>query len=222
MAPDLGPGPRTRVRRLPEKARYDEETVFSILDRAPYCHVAAVVEGRAVALPTLHARDGHELIVHASRSNAVLRAALEAGEAFVTATLFEGLRLARSGFESSIAYSSVALFGPLRPVEDLEERRADLDRLVDAVLAGRASEVRPSTESELRRTLVARLRIEEASAKVSEGPTEDGPEDQLLPIWSGVVPAHLHWGDPVPSRDGAMAGGIDLPASVRRLLGGER
>ena len=30
----LGPGPRTRVRRLPEKARYDAEQIYSILDEA--------------------------------------------------------------------------------------------------------------------------------------------------------------------------------------------
>ena len=214
----LGPGPHTRVRRLPEKARYDEATIFSILDEARMCHVAAVIEGRAVALPTLHAREGRRLYLHGSRSNAVLAALLDEGRAWVTATIYDGLRLARSGFESSIAYRSVALEGPAREVLDEGEKRRILDYFVDAVLPGRAREVRAMSEKELRLTSVVEVVIEEASAKVSAGPTDDGADDQELAIWSGVVPARLVFGEPVPSSDGAMAfGDIEEPESVRRL-----
>lgn len=220
MTESLGPGPRTRVRRLPAKARYDEPTVHAILDEARFCHVAAVVEGRALALPTLHAREGRVLYLHGSPANAVLRSVVAAGEACVTATLYDGLRLARSGFESSIAYRSVVLYGAASLVNEVDERRRVLDLFVDAVLPGRASEVRAMTDAEVRLTQVVRVAIEEASAKVSAGPTEDPTEDQDLAIWSGVVPARLVFDAPVPSRDGAMAGGeVPLPESVRRLLG---
>ena len=218
MSELLGPGPHTRVRRLPEKARYDEATIFSILDEARMCHVAAVLEGRAVALPTLHARQGRRLYLHGSRSNAVLAALLAEGRAWVTATIYDGLRLARSGFESSIAYRSVALEGPAREVVDEGEKRRVLDYFVDAVLPGRAREVRPMSDRELRLTSVIEVVIEEASAKVSEGPTDDDADDQQLAIWSGVVPARLVFDEPVPSSDGAMAAGdIEEPESVRRL-----
>ena len=219
-SPDLGPGPRTRVRRLPAKARYDEATVIAILDEARFCHVAALVRGRPLALPTLHAREGRVLYLHGSPSNEVLKAVVAAGEAYVTATLYDGLRLARSGFESSIAYRSVAVVGAATLVEDLDERRRILDLFVDAVLAGRASEVRPMTDAEVRLTMVVRVSIDEASAKVSAGPTEDSPEDTQLAIWSGVVPARLVFDDPIPSDDGAMARGVAVPESVTRLLGG--
>ena len=219
MSESLGPGPHTRVRRLPEKARYDEETIFAILDQARMCHVAALVNGRAMCLPTLHAREGRRIYLHASRSSALIGALVDQGVAWVSATLYDGLRLARSGFESSIAYRSVALSGPVRDIEDEDEKRRVLDLFVDAVLPGRAGEVRAMTEREVRLTRVVEVTIEEASAKVSAGPTEDDESDQSLPIWSGVVPASLHFGEPVASRDGAMASGtIPLPASVRRLL----
>ncbi len=220
MSDLLGPGPHTRVRRLPEKARYDEATIFSILDEARMCHVAALVEGRAVALPTLHARVEHTIYLHGSRSNAVMAAVVDEGRAWVTATIYDGLRLARSGFESSIAYRSVALEGPAHEVVDDEDKRRILDYFVDAVLPGRAHEVRPINERELRLTSVVAVEIEEASAKVSQGPTDDDADDQGLAIWSGVVPAHLVFGEPIPSSDGAMASGtVDLPASLVRLLG---
>lgn len=216
----LGPGPHTRVRRLPKKANYDAGVIYAILDEAPFCHVAAVVEGRAVTLPTLHARDGRTLYLHGSQSNALLKAIVESGEACVSATLFDGLRLARSGFESSIAYRSVVVFGAATLVGDDAQKRRVLDLFVDAVLPGRASEVRAMSDQECRLTMVVAVSIDEASAKVSAGPTEDLDDDLELPIWSGTVPARLRYEAPVPSRDGAMAsGGVPLPESVRRLLG---
>jgi nitroimidazol reductase NimA-like FMN-containing flavoprotein (pyridoxamine 5'-phosphate oxidase superfamily) len=219
----LGPGPNTRVRRLPEKARYESDVVFSILDSAQYCHVAGIVDGLAMALPTLHARDGRTLYLHGSKSNAVLKSVLDAKRACVTATLYEGLRLARSGFESSIAYRSVVVVGTATLVEDLEEKRRILDLFVDAVLPGRASEVRATSEQELRLTMVVAVAIDEASAKVSEGPTDDDDVDRALPIWSGTVPAQVHFSTPVASTDGAMADGdVPIPASVRSLLERQR
>ena len=219
MSELLGPGPHTRVRRLPEKARYDESTIYSILDEARMCHVAALIEGRAVALPTLHARVGRRIYLHGSRSNAVLAALVTEGRAWITATIYDGLRLARSGFESSIAYRSVVVEGPAREVIDEAHKRRILDHFVDAVLPGRANEVRAMSDRELRLTSVIEVEIDEASAKVSEGPTDDDSNDQDLAIWSGVIPARLVFGDPVASSDGAMAAGdIEVPLSVRRLL----
>jgi len=216
----LGPGDHTRVRRLPEKARYDEATIYAILDEARLCHVAAVLDGVAMTMPTLHFREGNTLYLHASRSNATLRSVLAAGRACVSATLYDGLRLARSGFESSIAYRSVVVVGAASEVTDPDEATRVLNGFVDAVLPGRASEVRPMSERERNLTLVVAVSIDEASAKVSSGPTEDDEDDQALPVWSGVVPATLRFGDPIPSADGAMATGqVPVPASVRRLLG---
>jgi nitroimidazol reductase NimA-like FMN-containing flavoprotein (pyridoxamine 5'-phosphate oxidase superfamily) len=211
----LGPGPRTRVRRLPTKAAYDSATVEAILDEARFCHVAAIVEGRALTLPTLYAREGRTLYLHGSQSNALMKAVVETGEVCLSAVIYDGLRLARSGFESSIAYRSVVVFGTAEVVLDETEKRRVLDLFVDATLPGRAAEVRAMTDQELRLTMVVRVRVDEAS---SAGPTEDDADDVELAIWSGTVPARLAFGAPVPSSDGAMASGtIEVPASIRRL-----
>jgi len=217
----LGPGPHTRVRRLPEKAAYDEATIFAIIDAAMICHVAGVVDGLATALPTLHHRVGRTLYVHGSKSNALLRGVLEAGVASVSATIFDGLRLARSGFESSIAYRSATVVGATREVTDTDEKTRILDGFIDAVLAGRSAEVRAVTTREVNLTLVVAVEIDEASAKVSFGPTADEPGDARLPIWAGTVPARVVYDAPLANTDGAMASGeIPLPASVRTLLEG--
>lgn len=216
---ELGPGPRTRVRRLAKKASYDEGVIFAILDEAQMCHVAAVVHGKPVALPTLHAREGRTLYLHGSPSNAVLKALVRGGEAFVTATLFDGLRLARSGFESSIAYRSVVVVGAAREVVDDVEKTKVFDLIVDRVLPGRASEVRPLRDSELRLTMVVAVAIDEASAKISSGPTDDDDDDLELSIWSGTVPTRLVYGSPIPDTNGAMASGdLEIPLSLKNLL----
>ncbi len=217
---ELGPGPHTRVRRLAKKARYDEATVFAILDEARVCHVAALVHERPVALPTMHLREDRTLYLHGSPSNEVMKSLVRSGEAFVTATLFEGLRLARSGFESSIAYRSVVVFGRAGEVTADEEKARVLNGFVDRVLPGRTGEVRPLTDQELRRTLVVAISIDEASAKISSGPTDDPDEDLDLPIWAGTVPARLVFDPPVPYTNGAMTmGELAVPPSVRQLLG---
>jgi uncharacterized protein len=217
----LGPGPRTRVRRLPKKANYDETTIFALLDEARFCHVAATVHGKPVALPTLHSREGRTIYLHGSPSNEVMKSVVRSGEAFITVTLYDGLRLARSGFESSIAYRSVVVIGAASEVIDDDEKARVLNLFVDRVVPGRSQEVRPMSEQERRLTLVVAVSIDEASAKISAGPTEDEPDDQELNIWSGTVPARLVFDAPIPDANGAMARGkIAVPASVTTLLDG--
>src|ERR1019366_2700644 len=100
--------------------------------------------------------------LHGSPANEVLRAVVAAREACVTATLYDGLRLARSGFESSIAYRSVVVFGRATGLVEEAERRRVLDLFVDAVLPGRSGEVRAMTDAEVRLTQVVRVEIDEA------------------------------------------------------------
>jgi nitroimidazol reductase NimA-like FMN-containing flavoprotein (pyridoxamine 5'-phosphate oxidase superfamily) len=219
MSDVLGPGPKTRVRRLPAKAHYERDVIYAVIDEAPLCHVAAIVNGGAMVIPTLHAREGDTLYLHGSPSNVVMKAVVASGEACISITLYDGLRLARSGFESSIAYRSVVLFGVASLVTDDDEKARVLDLFVDAVLPGRASEVRAMSDSERRLTMVVAVIIDEASAKLSSGPTDDPDEDLELPVWSGTVPARIVFGTPIPDTNGAMASGtISVPASVERLL----
>lgn len=215
----LGPGERTRVRRLGEKARYDAATINAIFDQTPFCHVSAVVEGLAMSLPTLHARDGDTIYLHGSQSNALLRAALVQPRVALSATIMDGLRLARSGFESSVAYRSVVAIGPAREIVDEDDKHRVFDLMIEHAIAGRSREVRRATERELRLTLVVAVTIDEASAKVSSGPTDESADDLALPIWAGVVRSRLVYGPVEPDQRGAMnPEPLELPASVRALL----
>lgn len=214
-----GSSPRTRVRRLPDLARYDREAIHAILDATSICHLGVVLGGEPLVLPNLHRRDGDSLLLHGSASNRAMGAALEAARVCVTVTIVDGIVAARSAFNSSIAYRSAVVFGPATLVEDPEEHAHALDLLTNGVIPGRTAELRRPSESELRRTKVLRVAIEEASAKVNAGPPGDDDEDLEGAAWGGVIPLERRWGAPVPAPDGAVGRGEVAPdASIRQML----
>jgi len=211
---------RTRVRRLPELARYERDAIYAILDATTLCHVGVVLDGKALVLPTLFVRQGDTLLLHGSISSLLLRSAVALDEICVTVTLLDGLVVARSTFNSSVAYRSAVVFGSARRIDDPAERESALTALIEGILPGRSAEVRPSSASELRRTGVVAVTIEGASAKVNEGPPHDDDEDIAGSAWAGVVPFRLVVDPPIPAPDGAVGEGrIEVPASVRRLVG---
>jgi len=181
---------RLRVKREPQRARYDRETVDAILDEALICHLGFAVDGRPYVIPTLHARVGDRLYVHGSAASRMLRHVSTGAEVCVTVTLFDGLVLARSVFNHSINYRSVVVLGTATNVEG-DEKAAALQAFTEHVAPGRWDEARQPTEQELKATWILSLPLTEASAKVRSGPPEDDPEDLDFPVWSGVVPVHL-------------------------------
>ena len=179
---------RIRIKREPQRGRYDRETIEAILDEALISHLAFTVDGQPFVIPTLHARVGDIVYVHGSAASRMLRELEGGAPVSLAATIFDGLVLAKSVFNHSVNYRSVVLFGTARPAED---KRASLQALTEQLAPGRWNEARQPTEQELKATSILALPIDEASAKVRTGPEEDEPEDVDLPVWSGVVPVHL-------------------------------
>ena len=188
---------RTTVRRLPERARYDAETVHAIVDEALICHVGFVMGDAPVVIPTIHWRDGETLYFHGSPAAGMLRNLKNGVRACATVTLLDGLVMARSAFHHSMNYRSAVIFGTAREVSGEEKLRA-LDLLVEHVCRGRSADVRPPNEIELRKTIVLALPIEEASAKIRTGPPKDDEADYALPVWAGEVPVRLTADSPRP------------------------
>jgi uncharacterized protein len=210
MTDQLTPTDRTTVRRLADRGRYERDTVNAILDEAYLAHVGFVVEGQPRVLPMTYGRDGEALYLHGAVGNAMLRASADT-EVCVTVTLLDGLVLARSAFHHSMNYRSVVLLGRATKVEDDAAKRHAFDVIVDHVLPGRSEVARPTNDSELRKTLVLRMPIEEASAKVRTGGPIDDDEDMDLPVWAGVVALALTPGAVVQDPLQTIA---DLPIPV--------
>lgn len=189
---------RTTVRRMPKRGVYDRPTIEAILDEALICHVGFVADGQPVVIPTIHARLGETLYFHGSAASRMLRTLKDGVPVCVTATILDGLVLARSAFNHSMNYRSVVVFGSAREVTDADEKSRALEAVVEHVVAGRSRDVRSPNEKELKATLVLALPIDEASAKIRTGPPVDDEADYAMQTWAGVLPLALTPGAPVP------------------------
>jgi nitroimidazol reductase NimA-like FMN-containing flavoprotein (pyridoxamine 5'-phosphate oxidase superfamily) len=204
---------QTTPTRHPERVSYDRTAVHAVLDEAVLCHVGFVIDGQPVVLPQLHARVGDVLYLHGSSGARALRAAGRAGlEVCVTATLIDGLVLARSAFHHSINYRSVVIHGVAHEVTDESDKQAALAALVEAVVPGRSAAVRSPSRKESAATTVLRLELENVSLKARTGPPSDDDADLELPYWAGVLPVNSVPGEPKPAPD--LAPTIATPAHV--------
>jgi len=211
---DTAASSRTRVRRLPERGRYDREALEAVLDAGMVAHLGFVADGQPFVIPTLHARVDDEVYVHGSAASRTLRTLAGGFPACLTVTLLDGIVLARSVFEHSMNYRSVVVLGHATPVVEPDENFAAHAAITEKLLPGRWNEARQPTAKELKATSVLRLPLDEASAKIREGGPEDGDTpDAELEVWAGHVPLVVTALEPVP--DPSLRPGIPVPPGLR-------
>jgi nitroimidazol reductase NimA-like FMN-containing flavoprotein (pyridoxamine 5'-phosphate oxidase superfamily) len=167
------PTTRTRVVREPDRAVYEREDIYRILDEGFLCHVGFSVDGQPFVIPTSYGRKDANLYIHGSAASRMLRQMKDGVSVCVTVTLLDGLVLARSIFNHSMNYRSVVVLGKAMLVDDPEEKLEALRILSEHIIPGRWDDVRQPNDRELKATSVLRLPIEEFSAKVRQGPAID-------------------------------------------------
>ncbi len=197
----IPPTSRTKVSRLPQRAVYNREEIYAILDEGFVCHVGFVIGSQPFVIPTNYARRGDEILIHGSPAGRMLRALESGGAVCVTVTLVDGLVLARSAFHHSVNYRSVVILGNARVVSDPAEKTEALRCFTNHVAPGRWDEVRRPAPQELNATMVLAVALTEVSAKVRSGPPIDDEADCALPVWAGVVPLRIVPGAPDPADD---------------------
>lgn len=207
---------RARVNRHGERGRYDDETVFSILDEGFVGHLGFVADGQPFVLPMLYARAGDQLYLHGSPRARVLGLAGQAAPLCLTVTLVDGIVLARSAFHHSVNYRSVVVLGEGRRVEEREEKLESMRLLVDHVMPGRSADARGPSEGELTATEMVAMTISEASAKVRTGPPADVKKDLTLPVWAGVLPLVTIAGEPLADE---LTGEEPVPDYIASVVG---
>jgi nitroimidazol reductase NimA-like FMN-containing flavoprotein (pyridoxamine 5'-phosphate oxidase superfamily) len=187
---------RSQVRQIGNRGRYDRETVYAIVDEAPLCHVGFAIEGQPYVIPTLHAREGDELLLHGAPESRLIRHVQAGHPVCLSFALLDGWVLGKAACSHSMNYRSVVLFGRGRLVEAPEEKLRAFELFTERMMPGRWAEVRPPNGKELAATAIVAIAIEEASAKVRDGPARDSHADQSLEAWAGVVPVRLAAGAP--------------------------
>lgn len=203
---------RTTVKRLPQRANYESDTIYQILDEGLVCHVGFVADGQPVVIPTAYGRVNDTLYIHGSPASRMLRTLQQGIDVCVTVTLLDGLVLARSAFHHSMNYRSVVVFGTATIVEDPEQKLAALKAFTEHVINGRWEQVRSPHRHELAGTVVLSLPLAEASAKLRTGGPLDDEADYQLPIWAGEIPLKLTATTPIP--DSELHPSIKLPKYI--------
>ena len=153
----------SKVRRIPDRAHYDEETIHDIIDSAPICHVSFIQEGRPFVIPCLHGRTRRTIYLHGAKASRLLGETGSGRNLCLAFTNLDGIVLARSLFHSSMNYRSVVAFGSGRKLEGAEKLES-LRVISDALVTRRWEEAREPTEKELRATSVVAVDIEHATA----------------------------------------------------------
>jgi nitroimidazol reductase NimA-like FMN-containing flavoprotein (pyridoxamine 5'-phosphate oxidase superfamily) len=182
---------RTRVVREPQRAVYDREIIYKILDEGFVCHVGFTLDGQTFVIPTMYARVNDAIYFHGSAASRMLRGVSAGLNVCVTVTLLDGLVLARSVFNHSMNYRSVVALGNAAIVDQPGEKLAALRAFTEKLIPGRWNDARQPNEQELKATSILRLPLTEVSAKVRVGGVEDDAEDYALQVWAGILPLRL-------------------------------
>src|SRR2546430_17081414 len=111
------------IRRPPRSTHFPYTTLFrSILDEGFICHVGFSIDGQPFVIPTSYGRHEDVLYIHGSAASRMLRNVTGGIPMCGTVTLLDGLVLARSIFNHSMNYRSVAGRGTGTPIEEREEK----------------------------------------------------------------------------------------------------
>lgn len=200
---------RTKVKRAPDRGRYDREFVHQVLDEALICHVGFALDGQPFVIPTIHARVDETLYLHGSVGSRMMKTAASGAPICVTVTIVDGLVLARSAFHHSMNYRSALVIGTARAITDRSEKLIASEAISEHIWRGRWDDTRHPNELELRKTSFVALDLKEASAKTRSGPPGDDEADYGLSHWAGVVPVVTEMLR--PEDDPLLGDGIPLP-----------
>jgi len=206
---------KTKVRRVPKRGIYDQETIYKILDNDSTCTIGFVHRGVPVVIPTIYGRHENKIYLHGAASSRMIKNLEEGFEMCFCMHRVTGLVLSNSAFHHSMNYESVVVFGKAKKVEGKEANLFALKVVSDQVLKGRWEEVRQPSDKELKATTVLEIEINEASAKVRNEGCNNDKEDYELDIWTGIVPIERVYQNPID--DDKMRMGIPVSPSVKNI-----
>lgn len=140
----------------------------------------------------------------------------------VAASKVDGLILALSPNSHSYNYRSAVLFGYATPVTDVDEKLWAMEQITNNVLPSRWENTRvPPNAAEMSSTQILKVTVENASAKVRDGPPGDEAcdlQDDAVTgrVWTGFVPLVEQLLEPVASTYNRVG---EVPAHVNEYVG---
>jgi len=197
----LSPTERSTIRRDAQRARTDRAALDAILDEALVCHLAVLLDGAPLVLPTTYGRDGDTMYLHGSHEARSVRCAA-AGPVCVAVTLVDGVVYARNPKDFSMNYRSAVIHAQPAEVLGADAKLHGLKTVIEHCAPGSWDYVPHPTAEDMSWTTVLAVDLTEASVKVrSGGPVDSAADIAAGGIWAGQLPLQTKWGIPIPSPD---------------------
>ncbi|RME89903.1 MAG: ACT domain-containing protein [Anaerolineae bacterium] len=172
---DESPPPWARPRRR-DRAIQDEAWIISFLERADYGVLATCVGGRpfTVARNFVYVPERRCIYLHGARAGRTYETVLHGARANFNVSEMGRLLPADTAMEMGVEYAGVVVFGRVSLVEDPDEAKDALRRLVEKYFphlrAGR--DYTPVQDVDLKVTAVLRLDVEAWSGKQKQAPPD--------------------------------------------------
>jgi nitroimidazol reductase NimA-like FMN-containing flavoprotein (pyridoxamine 5'-phosphate oxidase superfamily) len=206
------PSERTKLKRYNWLAKYDRDAVNAIIDAGIVCQVGYVFDSTPYVTPTNHWRIDDYVYWHGSSASRMLKAQQQGIPVCFTVTHLDGIVFSRAAFNHNVNFRSVMAFGDAEMCTEETKRRV-LEVFVDRLAPGLWEYARKPTDQEWKATKVMRMKLDEVSAKVSDGLPDEEPSDLASDLWAGSVPLRLVQLPPIP--DPKLREGIKEPTFVK-------
>ncbi len=205
---------KTQVRRAPQRANYDRQAIYKLLDSSYLCHIAYVIKGIPYLTPTLFWRESDYVYWHGSSASRMLKAQSEGIDVCFNIAHLDGFVLARSAFHHSANYRSVTIYGKAEWIKDNNNKAQALNQMMEHFFPGRMTQLRNHHSQEIKATKILRLKIEEAVMKTRTGNPIDEEEDyEQVKCWAGVIP--IKQVTESPYDDGKVKLGYQIPPDYK-------
>lgn len=208
------PSERTRLKRYHWLAKYDRDTINAIIDAGIVCQIGYVIDAMPYVTPTNHWRIDDYVYWHGSSASRMLKTQQQGIPVCFSVTHLDGIVFSRAAFNHNVHFRSVMAFGNAEFCPEDVKQRA-LQVFVDRLAPGLWDYARKPTEQEWKATKVIRMRLDEVSAKVSDGLPDEEPQDLASDRWAGSVGLRLVQLPAVP--DPKLAAGIEMPEFIKNF-----
>lgn len=178
--------PATKLRRRPDRTVESTSDRYSFLDQSPIGFLGIVQNSYPTVLPMAFVRFEDEIHLHGSIANNNLRFGIEQPVCFTT-TIIDGLVIAKAAANHSFNYRSTVIFGKLEEISDDKQKSQSMTGLIERYYPGRSQLLRKLSSKELKTIKVARLSLEQMSAKQRSGPPISDLDEPYPHAWVGTI-----------------------------------
>ncbi len=102
----------------PEKSKDERGIIYRILDEGLLCAVEFNEKEQLYNIPMTYVRIGDSLFVHSPKKIKLYNHLKSGINTCATVTLIDGVRLAKTAFNSSMNYRSAVIFGMMWPLAE--------------------------------------------------------------------------------------------------------